>query len=277
MMTLRVLIVEDEPLALDRLRLALQVAPHVTVVGEASSGAEALKQIAILKPHVVLLDVQMPGGSGVAVARQLQSAEWTPEVVFATAFDVYAAEAFDLDASDYLLKPIRADRLHAALDRARRRIEARKAGDRIAELELVVQNLRQPSATPGPGSGSGFDAEIWAPRPGGLSRVPIDNVIWIEAARDYLLVHTAHRSFILRETMGGMGSRLDPQTMLRVHRSAFVNRSKIAAAERHGRDGVTLTLTNGAIVRVGASYRDRVLQAMGASIPNRRREHDDEE
>lgn len=265
-MTLRILIVDDEPLALDRIRIALQAARGVSIIGEARTGAEALKLCAALNPDVVLLDIQMPGGTGVEVARKLQAAHESPELIFVTAFDSYAAEAFDLDASDYLLKPIRADRLLSAIDRARRRINAQQAGERIAELELVVQKLSQPMKP----SIASYDAEIWVPRPGGLSRLPVENIIWIEAARDYLLVHTAHRSFILRETMSGMGRRLDPKQMLRVHRSAFVNKAMVGAVSRCGRDGVNLTLTNNAVIRVGASYREEVLKAFSATIPNRK-------
>jgi DNA-binding LytR/AlgR family response regulator len=260
--TLRVLIVDDEPLALDRIRLALQAAPGVAIAGEAHSGREALKLAQATAPDIVLLDIQMPGGSGIEVAQKLRGG---CEVIFVTAFDSYAAEAFDLDASDYLLKPIRTDRLLAAIGRAVRRIEARRAGERIAELELVVRSLQRPEAKPG----ASYDEEIWAPRPGGVSRLPMASVIWIEAARDYLLIHTAHRSFMLRETMSGMGKRLDPARMLRVHRSAFVNKAEIETATRFGRDGVNLTLTNGAIVRVGATYRSALLRTMGAAIPNR--------
>lgn len=271
-MTLRILIVDDEPLALDRIRIALHTASNATVVGEARSGVEALKQVDALLPDIVLLDVQMPGGSGIDVARKLQTMRAPPEVIFATAFDSYAAEAFDLDASDYLLKPIRDDRLLAAIDRATRRIAARKAGERIAELELLVQAMHQPAL----GAANEYDSEIWVPRPGGVSRVPVANVVWIEAARDYLLVHTAHRGFILRETMSSMSKRLDPTAMLRVHRSAFVSKSQVDAATRLGRDGVSLTLSNGAIVRVGATYRDSVLQALGTTIPNRKRDIEEE-
>jgi DNA-binding LytR/AlgR family response regulator len=266
-MTLRILIVDDEPLALDRLRVALQSSNDVAIVGETRTGAEALKQCAALRPDIVLLDIQMPGGTGIEVARRLQSTKEGPELIFVTAFDSFAAEAFEIDASDYLLKPIRADRLLSAIDRANRRMSARRAGDRIAELELVVKKLSQPTLA----TASSYDAEIWVPRPGGLSRLPVENIVWIEAARDYLLVHTAHRSFILRETMTGMGKRLDPSRMLRVHRSAFVNRAMIDAASRCGRDGLNLTLRNGAVIRVGASYREEVLKSFGASIPNRQR------
>lgn len=264
-MTWRILIVDDEPLALDRIRIVLNAAQGVSIVGEARTAAEMLNLCATLSPDIVLLDIQMPGGSGVEVVRQMLPESVRPEIIFVTAFDSFAAEAFDLDASDYLLKPIRADRLLSAIDRASRRISARRAGERIAELELVVQKLTQPVSS----SITDYDAEIWVPRPGGLSRLPVESIIWIEAARDYLLIHTAHRSFMLRETMGSIGRRLDPSQMLRVHRSAFVNKTMINFAARYGRDGVSLTLRNGAVIRVGASYRDELLALLGTAIPNR--------
>lgn len=267
-MSLRVLIVDDEPLALSRLRVAFRAVPEAVIVGEARSGADALEQIEALRPDVVLLDVQMPDGNGVEVARRLQVRSDGPEVIFVTAFDSYAAIAFDLDASDYLLKPVHIDRLQAAIGRAERRREARQAGERIIELELVVQALRGQSNEAQPKTR--YEDELWAPRPGGVARVPIQNVIWIEAARDYILVHTGHRSFILRETMNSLGDRLDPAVMLRVHRSAFVNKTRVDRIERFGRDGINLILANGAIVRVGATYKDAVLGALGTSIPNRR-------
>lgn len=264
-MTLRILIVDDEPLALDRIRFALQGIEDVEVVGEAHTGAQALDRFAALKPDILLLDIQMPGGTGIDVARKLAAERGGPELVFVTAFDSFAADAFDLDASDYLLKPVRADRLLAAIDRAKRRMGARAAGERIAELELIVQRLANTTTA----ISAAFASEIWVPRPGGLSRLPVENIIWIEAARDYLLVHTAHRSFIMRETMSAMGRRLDPDRMIRVHRSAFVNKSKIEEVSRCGRDGFNLTLENGAVIRVGASFRQAVLAAVGSEIPNR--------
>lgn len=269
-MNIRVLLVDDEPLALDRLRIAFRAVADASVVGDARNGQEALQKIEELHPDVVILDVQMPGGNGLDVARAAATMDEPPEIVFATAFDAYATEAFDIDASDYLLKPIRLDRLLCAIDRARRRLDARAAGSRIEELELIVQALRQRPAQAI--EVSRYEAEIWAPRPGGVSRVAIDNLVWIEAARDYLLLHTLHRSFILRETMNNMGARLDPERMLRAHRSAFINKSHVQNIERHGRDGVAVTLSNGAVVRVGATYRESVLAALGAYIPNRKSE-----
>ncbi|MGE3839747.1 MAG: LytR/AlgR family response regulator transcription factor [Hyphomonadaceae bacterium] len=264
-MNLRVVIVDDEPLALDRLRLAFRAISGAAIVGEARNGEEALALIGHHAPDLVLLDIQMPRGNGLEIARRLAQGGTGPEVVFATAFDTYATEAFDIDVSDYLLKPIRIDRLQAAIDRARRRLEARLAGERISELELVVDALRkrEPAAAPR------FESELWAPRPGGLSRISLDAIIWIEAARDYLLVHTAHRTFAIRETMSNLGARFDPQRLLRVHRSAYVNKASIEAVERQGRDALTLTLSSGAVVRIGASYREAILDALGAVVPNR--------
>lgn len=264
-MNLRILLVDDEPLALDRLSTAIAEADGAITIGTARNGIEAIDMAAALQPDLVLLDIQMPGPDGLEVARTLQRRPEPPEIVFVTAFDHYAAEAFDLDVSDYLLKPIRADRVQAAILRARRRLEARHAGERIEELELVVKALRQSRNSAQPR----YEDEIWVPRPGGASRVLVDNIVWIEAARDYLLMHTQHRSFILRGTMAHMAERLDPQRVIRVHRSAFVHKNQVNAIERVGRDGLDLILSNGTTVRVGANYRDVVLNSLQATVPKR--------
>lgn len=264
-MNLRILLVDDEPLALERLRAVIADATGAVAVGTARNGAEAKAQAATLRPDVVLLDIQMPGPDGLEVARILKRLPQPPEIVFVTAFDHYAAEAFDLDVSDYLLKPIRADRVQAAILRARRRLEARNAGERIEELELVVKALRQSRGPTEPR----YEEEIWVPRPGGASRVPVDNIVWIEAARDYLLMHTQHRSFILRGTMADMAARLDPQKIIRVHRSAFVHKDQVDAVERAGRDGLDLILSNGTTVRVGANYRETAMNVLGITVARR--------
>ena len=268
-MTLSVLIVDDEPLALDRLRLAFRTIDDARIVGHACDGEEAVALAAKLTPDLIMLDVQMPKVTGIEAAKALRQFENTPEIVFLTAFGAYASDAFDVEAADYLLKPVRIDRLRAAISRAKRRIDARRLGERIDELELILHALRarehQPVAK------QAYDTEIWAPRRGGLSRVPIGNVIWIEAAGDYLLVHTLHSSFMMHQTMAGLAKRLDPTVMLRAHRSAFVNRYHIESAERIGRDGICLTLSTGAEVRVGANYRAAIQAALKGPIPNRRR------
>lgn len=262
-MKLRVLIVDDEPLALERLAIAFADIEDAAIVAEARNSEDALRLSEELLPDIVMLDIQMPGRSGIEIAQRLRG----PEIVFVTAFDSFATTAFDLDAADYLLKPIRTDRLRAALSRARRRITARQAGEQIEELHLLL-NAQRPKESPSNDTLK-FDGEIWAPRPGGVSRIPVQNIIWLEAARDYVLAHTAHRTFILRETISGLNARLDPSIMLRAHRSAIVQKRHVEGVERVGRDGLHLVLSTGAVVRVGALYKKAVLEALGVNVPNR--------
>ncbi|HRD44943.1 MAG TPA: LytTR family DNA-binding domain-containing protein [Caulobacter sp.] len=271
-MTLTVLIVDDEPLAIDRLKVGFRGLAGVRVVGSARSGEEAIDMIAALTPDLVILDIQMPGRTGLEIARVMkETSEPGPEVIFATAYDAYAPEAFEVDASDYLLKPIRFERLQIAVDRARRRIDARRAGQRISELELVVDALRDSvAAAPGGAAQSLYETEIWIPRAGGLARVPVANIQWVEAARDYILIHTEHRSYIVRETMAGIGGRLDPSLVLRVHRSAYVNRLHVESVDRTGRGGLRLRLAGGAEVPVGMSYRNAVLTGLGTEGGDRK-------
>lgn len=259
-MTLQVLIVDDEPLALERLRVAFAEIPHTQIVGAASDGEAAADAIAELQPDVVILDVQMPGQSGMAVARALDGAQ-RPEVIFVTAFDHYAAQAFDVEAADYLLKPVKFDRLKVAVERARRRIGLRAAEGEIANLQCEVETLRgeaDPATAQGP-----YDEALWAPTRKGMVRVPVGDIDWIEAARDYVLLHTATRSHIVRVRMSQLEQRLDPEIMLRVHRSAFVRRSAVVGVERPGKGQLALRLSDGAAVQVGPNYSTAVVQALG--------------
>lgn len=241
---MRVFIVDDEPLALDWLRSCLGRLTGVEIVGEAADGDAALERIAALDPDVVLLDIQMPGRSGVEVARALMRRS-RPEVVFVTAFSHWAAEAFELDAADYLLKPVRADRLEEAMNRARRRLTGASA-----------------TASSPPG----FEAGFWVRQREGLVRVLVADIRRIEADKDYALIHTHLRTHILRTTMRELEERLDPKDIVRVHRSAFVRLSTVRRVERNRRGLMRLHTEDGAVVDVGASYAKRVAAALG--LPN---------
>lgn len=238
---MRVFTVDDEPLALDWLRSCLGRLGGVTVIGEARDGDAALEGIAALDPDVVLLDIQMPGRTGVEVARALMGRA-RPEVVFVTAFSHWAAEAFDLDAADYLLKPVRPDRLEEAMNRARRRLEG--AGASPARQEA-------------------FESGFWVRHKEGLVRVFVADIRRIEADKDYALIHTHLRTHILRTTMRELEDRLDPREIARVHRSAFVRLSTVRRVERSRRGMMRLHVEDGAVVDVGASYAKRVAQALG--------------
>jgi DNA-binding LytR/AlgR family response regulator len=243
---LRVLIVDDEKLAVDRLTALFRQLPEVEVVGTAADGQEATQAIATLDPDLVMLDIQMPEKSGLAVAADL-GPDSRPEIVFVTAFEQFAADAFEVEAIDYLMKPVRFDRLRQAIERAKRR-----------------RMLHEAAATSRAASGQGatggrYDDAIWVQVKGGSRRVAVDQIEWIEAARDYVLLHTATRSHIHRTTMSALEKIVDPAQLLRVHRSAFVRLGLVEQVHRHANGSMTLSLQDGAAVQVGPSYANAVI------------------
>lgn len=253
-MTLRVVLIDDEPLALSRLQVGFDQIDGVEVVGTASDGLSAAETVARLSPDLVMLDIQMPGMNGLALARALDASP-RPDIVFVTAFDYYAPEAFAVEAVDFLLKPVQFDRLTEAVERARRRRDLRRQAGRAAELETVVAGLL-PEV-------SRYETEFWVPAREGLARVQADQIEWIEAARDYVLLHTPIRSHILRATMAALGERLDPAQMLRVHRSAFVRLSSVREVRRPSPGRLSLILSSGAEVQVGSIYARGAQAALG--------------
>jgi DNA-binding LytR/AlgR family response regulator len=254
---MRVLLVDDEVLALERLRSFFGDIEGVEVVGQAQDGDEALEAISRLLPDLVLLDIQMPGRNGLRAAADI-AVEPRPEVIFVTAHEHYAPDAFEVDAADYLLKPVRFDRLRQAVERARRRRALREQASRTGQLEEQVASLR------GAGAGGLEDGGFWVPERHGQRRVPIEAIEWIEAARDYVLLHTDVRSHMLRVTMAALEEKLAGTALLRVHRSAFVRPDKVTEVKRENRS-MALVLTDGANVQVGPSYADAVKAALGLS------------
>src|SRR4028119_1559573 len=198
---MRVLLVDDEALALDRLRTFFGDIEGVEVVGQARDGDEAVSEIQRLTPDLVILDIQMPGRNGLRAAADI-AVEPRPEIVFVTAHEHYAPDAFDVDAAYYLLKPVRFDRLRQAVDRARRRKALRAAEERAGQLEEQVEQLKSGQA-PRAHDDDGF----WVPERHGQRRVPIDTIDWIEAARDYVLLHTSMRSHPPRRTQAAAAGR----------------------------------------------------------------------
>lgn len=243
---MRVLLVDDEPSALERLAALFGDIAGVEVVGMARDGVDALAQIAATKPDLVMLDIQMPERSGLAVAAALPASR-RPDIVFVTAFDTYAAEAFEVEATDYLLKPVRPDRLRQAVERARRR------------RAMIHSSVNESPSAPGAVS-------FWVPSRSGRVRVPALELDWIEAARDYVLLHTPTRSYIHRITMTALEEVLDPKVLTRVHRSAFVNLDRVREVERLGKGLIALVLRDGVNVAVGPTYVKPVLAHLELSI-----------
>ncbi|WCT75101.1 LytTR family DNA-binding domain-containing protein [Sphingomonas naphthae] len=254
---MRVLLVDDETLAIDRLRTLLADVEGVTIVGEAGDGESALALIGETLPDLVILDVQMPGRNGLRTAGAI-TVDPAPEIVFITAHEHYAPDAFDLDAADYILKPVRFERLRQAIDRARKRRMLNRTADRVEALESQLAALR------GGAVAGGGDPEFWVPSRHGQVRVPLESIDWIEAARDYVLLHTALRSFMLRTTMTALEEKLTGTPLVRVHRSAFVRPARVSEVRRDGRS-VTLMLADGASVQVGPSYVSTIETVLGLS------------
>lgn len=263
MSILRVLTVDDEPLALRRLQVALEHIPEIEHVGAARGRAEALRLIDKYEPDVVLLDVRMRDGNGFDVVEKLVK-EDPPAVIFVSAFDDHAARAFEVRAIDYILKPVGFDRLCAALERARKDIATRTSQDRIAELAAVVRTLREEMRSVPP---KRYETEFWVRRNvTGLVRVPIETIQWITADDDYVCLHTSVGNHLLRETIRGITERLDPAEFTRVHRSTIARISAISEVRRVGVSSREILLSNGERLKVGRVYQKLLKRALGSAM-----------
>ncbi|MEW5685621.1 MAG: LytTR family DNA-binding domain-containing protein [Pseudomonadota bacterium] len=245
---LKVFIVDDEPVARDTLRAALSGMDDVEVVGESSGGEPAVEAVNAAAPDIAILDVQMPGLDGMELAHRLAGPR-RPEIVFLTGFQEYAARAFEVEAVDYLIKPLQPDRLRAAIDRAHRRARARAAVEEVAEIENAAATT--------------YESELWAPDREGYARVRATAIEWVEAAGDYALLHTSLRSHMLRVTLSGLSRRLDPRLVLRVHRSAMVAPRAVRRVTRSRNGRLMLVLESEVTVPVGDVYHDDVVAALG--------------
>jgi len=241
---MRALIVDDEPPARDLLKTLLERESSVTVVGTAGNAEEADRAIAALRPDVIFLDIQMPGQNGIELARSLDGQN-SAAVVFVTAFDDFGLEAFDAAAVDYLLKPVAPERLAISLGRARRVLGQPAATPSEAPSTQVV------TTTP-------WASGIWVQKRHGQVRLPVEDIDWIEAARDYVLLHTRRQSHMLRATMETLEKTLDPEVMMRISRSTFVNCNSIREAHEHGKRNLVVVLEDGAGLRVGSTYYTQI-------------------
>lgn len=255
---LRLLLADDEPLALRRIRLALQSIPDVEIVGAASDGVQAISAMRELKPDVVLLDIKMPLADGFEVANAVEDSGG-PAVIFVSAYDSYAVQAFETSAVDYLVKPVEFERLASALDRARERRADKNAGRRAEELASVLDALKRESDDR---EAPRFDREFWIRDRGRFLRVPVIDVDRIEAERDYVRLYWEGRTLLHRETMSHLEKKLDPNVMLRVHRSAFVNWKRLKAVRRDANGRLMAVLESGDEVPVSRAYAQRVMAEM---------------
>jgi two-component system LytT family response regulator len=252
---LRVLIVDDEPVARRRIRRLLRADPAVDIVGEAADGAAAVRAIAEQQPDLVFLDVQMPELDGFGVLRQL-GPNRIPGVVFVTAFDQYALRAFEVHAVDYLLKPFTRERLLDAVARVR---ETQERGERHDDPRLLalLHELRE--------------------RPRFLRRLPVhagarivlleaEDIDWLQAADNYVVVHAGGREYLLRETLTRLERELDPHEFVRIHRSAMVRLDRVGDLLPTVHGDFRVTLKNGAQLTLSRNYRERVERVLKRSL-----------
>jgi len=257
---IKAVIVDDEALARDAIRLRLKGEPDIEVVGEAADGADAVDLLRKIHPDLLFLDVQMPVMDGFEVIEHVPS-EHLPIVVFVTAYDQYALKAFETHALDYLLKPFTASRFHAAIDRAR--LEVAKSGDRGTHQRLVelLEERRRARARPPDrnGAAQGYLTRLAVKRNQRIALVGAADIDWIESSGNYAHLHANSASYVVRMTMGELERRLDPARFARIHRSTIVQIDRIQdiIAAWHG--DFDVTLRDGTVLRLSRNYRDRVL------------------
>jgi two-component system LytT family response regulator len=261
-MTIRTILVDDEPLAIQGLQLRLEPHEDVEIVDTCSNGREAIRSIKTNKPDLVFLDIQMPGFDGFSVVQGLMEVE-PPLFVFVTAYSDHAIRAFEAQAVDYLMKPVEEDRLAATLDRVRQRLAEKRGVEEIDRLrEVLAEVAPEAAAEISDGadapSANRFEKMINIKDRGQIFRVDVDNIERIDAAGDYMCIYTAENTLILRETMKDLEKRLDPRRFQRVHRSTIVNLDLVKQVKPHTNGECFLVLDSGALLKVSRSYRDVV-------------------
>lgn len=237
---IRTLIVDDERSSRRAIELQLEAVEEVEVVGQAADGAEAVRLVRSTRPDLVFLDIHMPDMDGFQVLEELSSQD-LPRIVFVTAHDEFAVRGFDVNAVDYLLKPVDDRKLRRAIDRVRQDLD----------VSVEPQNRRRPSR---------YKTRLLARKKDEYFFLQVHDIDWVEAAGNYVRVHLADATHLIRSSLSELESTLDPHHFLRIHRSAIVNLDRIAAIQPDGVSDYRVVLETGELVRVGRTYRDSLLE-----------------
>jgi len=248
--TIRTLIVDDEPLARKGIRVWLKSEHDIDIIGEATDGEEAVESIQKLKPDLLFLDVRMPGLDGFEVLERVAGAHM-PLTIFVTAYDSHAIRAFEVNAVDYLLKPISQARLREALQRVRHEL--------LLHDELEVSQNRLLRLLDVGATNTQFSRRFVVRDRDKFMIVVTDEIDWIESAANYVELHLGKKVFLLRETMRTLEARLDPNQFVRIHRSTIVNISRIKEITREWTGDFEVMLHDGTKLRMSRSYQDRLL------------------
>lgn len=256
MKKIRTLVVDDEPLARERLTSLLSAEPDMEVVGQCRDGEEAVKGIIEQSPDLVFLDVQMPAMNGFEVIEAVGS-ERMPLVIFVTAYDQHALKAFQVRALDYVLKPFDRERFQEAVQRARAHIQRDETGDLGRRLLALVKDLRrdQPKTD-----------RLVVKSGGRLFFLRTDEIDWIEAAGNYVRLHVGTTSHLLRETMNAIEGRLDPEKFFRIHRSRIVNMERIQEMQPWLNGEYAVVLRTGTRLTLSRGYREKLQERLARTV-----------
>jgi len=253
---IRVLVVDDEPLAREKIRGMAADDPEIRVVAECSNGAEAIEAVRSMRPDLILLDVQMPEVGGFDVLEALKD-EQLPPVIFITAYDHYAVRAFEFHALDYLLKPFDRERFRAAIERAKRQIR-RDSGNGIDARILALLEQMQGQTR--------YSERLVVKTGGRVFFLNTDEIDWVEAEGNYVSIHTGKKSYLLRETIIGLESQLDPKAFVRIHRSSIVRLDRIKELQPWSHGEYHVILEDGTRLTLSRSYREKLQAALGNSL-----------
>ncbi len=256
MTKIRAMVVDDEAMARERVVGMLRQEQDIELIGECSDGQQAVDAINTQHPDLVFLDVQMPACDAFGVIEKV-GADKMPAVVFVTAYDEYALRAFEVHAIDYLLKPFGRERFQQTLQHARAHVERRRAGDLGKRLMALVQDIK--------------------PEPQKLDRLVVksggrvfflrtEDIVWIEAAGNYVRLHLGDDSHLFRETMNGIEARLDPRRFVRIHRSRIVNSDRIKELQPWFNGEYVVVLQNGTRLTLSRGYREKLQERLGKNF-----------
>jgi two-component system LytT family response regulator len=262
MQKLRTIIVDDEPLALKLLRTVLSEITDVEIVAECSNGKQAVEVATKLQPELIFLDIQMPGMNGFDVIKSLQT-DIMPMVVFVTAYDQYAVDAFDLHAVDYVLKPLDSERIARSVDRAIDRlkndVDRSFKSPLIGAIEEISERASKEKTDESVNNlPDGMKRKLLVRDSGVVKVIPFDDIDWVDAAGDYMCVHAVGETHVIRSTLRDLMTKLDDNLFVRIHRSTIVNVERVVSVTPLQKGGSLLHLTQGESLKVSRNYRDSI-------------------
>jgi two-component system LytT family response regulator len=264
MQKLRTLLVDDESLALNLLRSIVSKIDDIEIIGECKNGREAIESAMLLAPDLMFLDIQMPNVNGFEVVKALQS-DSMPMVIFATAYNQYAIDAFDLHAVDYLLKPFDPERVMRAVQRAVERYKSQQSGSKaplIGAIDDIAVRLDKDQPTSHEAGDSqedipeGMKRKLLIRDSGVVKVIPFDDIDWVDAAGDYMCVHALGETHIVRSTLRELLNKLDDKQFVRIHRSTVVNIARVVSMSSIQKGGSLLHLAEGQTLKVSRNYRE---------------------